>query len=272
MKRTLPGIPSGGVRAAILAATMLLPGLAMAQGDAELARKTENPLADLITVPLQHNWDFGSGPQNAMTYTLKLQPIIPFSLSTNWSLFTRTIVPFTYKESSEPGGRDKSGLGDTSLSFFFSPKYEGPGGLLWGAGPAFLLPTATDDGLGDGKWGAGPTAVVSKQEGGWTGYILARHIWSFAGDDERSYVSETLLQPTLSYTLKTHTTIGLNTEAKYDWQAGHWTVPLNLSVSQLFRVGNLPVKLALGGRLYFERPAGGPDWGLRFTMTFLFPE
>jgi len=251
---------------------MLQPPLAAAQNEAELARKSENPLADLITVPLQHNWDFGIGPQDAMKYTVKLQPIIPFPLGTNWSLFTRTIVPFSYAEASTAGGRDLSGLEDTSLSLFLSPRHAGRDGLFWGAGPAFHLPTATDDSLGHGKWGAGPTAIVAMQPGHWTGYILARHIWSFAGDDERAYVSETLLQPSVSYTLKTHTTVGLNTEAKYDWQAQHWTVPVNLSVSQLFKLGKLPVKLALGGRLYVERPAGGPDWGLRFTMTFLFPE
>ena len=238
----------------------------------ELARKTENPLADLITVPLQHNWDFGIGPQKAMKYTVKLQPIIPFPLGTNWVLLSRTILPITYAEASAPGDHDKSGLKDTSLSLFLSPKSAGPRGLFWGAGPAFQLPTASDEGLGDGKWGAGPTVAVSEQQGEWTGYILTRHIWSFAGDRDRPFVSETLLQPSLSYTFKTRTTVGLVSEAKYDWQAQQWTVPINLTASQLFKTGKVPLKLTLGGRLYAERPAGGPDWGLRFAMTFLFPK
>jgi hypothetical protein len=271
MKRTRQSIPSFAVEAAILAALMILPALATAQDEAELARKTENPLADLITVPLQHNWDFGIGSLDAMKYTVKFQPIIPFPLGTNWYLFTRTIVPFSYAEASEAGRRDASGLEDTSLSLFLSPKYAGPRGFFWGAGPAFQLPTATDDTLGHEKWGAGPTAILSAQRGDWTTYLLVRHIWSFAGDDARPPVSETFMQPSVSYTLKTHTTVGLNLESKYDWQAGHWTVPSNLSVSQLLKIGKLSVKLALGGRLYVERPAGGPDWGLRFTMTFLFP-
>lgn len=260
------------IAAAILTALIVQPSFAAAQSEAELARKTEHPLANLITVPLQSNWDFGIGSQGAMKYTVKLQPIVPFPLGTNWLLFTRTIVPFTYAEASETGGRDRSGLEDTSLSLFLSPRYAGNAGWFWGAGPAFLLPTATDDGLGDGQWGAGPTAVVSRQQGEWTGYILARHIWSLTGEDDRPFVSETLLQPSVSHTLKTHTSVGLNSEAKYDWQAGSWTVPVNLSVSQLFKLGKLRVKLALGGRLYAERPAGGPDWGVRFTMTFVFPE
>jgi hypothetical protein len=255
----------------IFAAVLVLPFMVVAQDEAELARKTENPLADLVTFPLQHNWDFGIGPLNAMKYTLKLQPIIPLPLGTNWVLLSRTILPITYAEPSAPGDHGKFGFEDTSLSLFLSPRRAGSTGLFWGAGPAFQLPTATDDDLGDGKWGAGPTVAVSKQQGGWTGYILTRHIWSFAGDPDRPSVSETLLQPSLSYTFKSLTTVGLVSEATYDWQAQQWKVPLNLTVSQLFTVGKVPLKFTVGGRLYAERPPGGPDWGLRFTMTFLFP-
>ena len=272
MKPTPQRTPGFAFVAAILVTSIILPFLAVAQDEAELARETENPLADLVTVPLQHNWDFGIGPLNAMKYTLKLQPIIPFSLGTNWVLLSRTILPITYAEASALGKRDEFGLEDTSLSFFLSPRHFRPGGLYWGAGPAFQLPTATDDALGDGQWGAGPTVAVSKQQGGWTGYILARHIWSFAGDHDHPSVSEMLLQPSLSYTFKTSTTVGLVSETKYDWEARQWTVPLNLTVSQLFKIGKVPLKLTLGGRLYAEGPAGGPDWGLRFTMTFLFPK
>ncbi len=243
----------------------------VAQDDTELARETENPLAKLFTFPVQNNWDFGIGPNDAMKYTVKLQPIIPFRLETNWYVLTRTILPTAYAEPSAPGDHSKSGLEDTSMSFFLSPRLSGPGGLFWGAGPAFQLPTATDEDLGDGKWGVGPTLAVSKQQAGWTGYILTRHIWSFAGDVGRPAVTETLLQPSLAYTLKTSTTIGLVSEASYDWEAERWKVPINLTVSQLFKIGRVPLKLTLGGRLYAERPPDGPDWGLRFTMTLLFP-
>jgi len=256
---------------ASLAFLAIASPLAVAQDKAELAQKTENPLADLITFPLQHNWDFGIGPLGAMKYTVKLQPIVPFSLGTNWCLLSRTIMPFTWAEAAVPGDHDTYGLEDTSLSLFLSSRHTGLGGLTWGLGPAFLLPTATDDDLGDGRWGAGPTLAVSKQSGGWTGYILTRHVWSFAGSGDRPYVSQTLLQPSLSHTFRSHTTVGLNTEAQYDWHSQDWAVPLNLSVSQMFKAGKLPIKLTLGGRFYAERPAGGPDWGLRFTITFLSP-
>jgi len=141
-----------------------------------------------------------------------------------------------------------------------------------GAGPVFLYPTASDDALGSGKWGAGPTAVVLRQDHGWTYGLLANHVWSFAGDADRPDIGNTFLQPFVSYTTTTHTTFGLNTESTYDWEARQWTVPINLTVSQLLRIGGQPVQFQLGGRYYAERPQGGPDWGLRFTITFLFPK
>jgi hypothetical protein len=135
-----------------------------------------------------------------------------------------------------------------------------------------LLPTATDDVLGSGKFGLGPTAVLLKQDGPWTYGILANHIWSVAGDSDRADVSSTFLQPFLTYTTATKTTFGINTESTYDWEADEWTVPINVFVSQLLRIGGQPISLTLGGRYYAERPSGGPDWGLRFVVTFLFPK
>jgi hypothetical protein len=167
-------------------------------------------------------------------------------------------------------GQTQSGLGDITQSFFLSPT-NGPFGITVGVGPAFLYPTATDELLGTGKWGAGPTAVVLKQFGGWTVGALMNQIWSFAGDSDRSYVSRTFLQPFVAYASKSKTTFTLNTEASYDWHAGQWTVPINFMVSQLVRVGKLPVSLAVGARYYAEAPKTGPDWGLRFVVTPLFP-
>jgi hypothetical protein len=133
----------------------------------ELATKSLNPVADLTIVPIQNNWDFGIGPANAMRYTANIQPVIPLSLSEDWNLITRTILPVIYAESPVPGGSDKSGLGDTLQSFFFSPK-EPVGGWILGGGPALLYPSATDSALGSGKWGAGPTIVALQQQKGWT--------------------------------------------------------------------------------------------------------
>ena len=224
-----------------------------------------------MSVPLQNNWDFGIGPEYAMRYTVNVQPVIPFSLSADWLLLTRTILPIIYAESPVPGGGTKAGLGDILQSFFVAPK-ELAGGWIIGAGPVFLYPSATDSAIGAEKWGAGPTAVLFQQKEGWTYGILANHVWSFAGPGNRQDVNATFLQPVVSYTTKTYTTLGLNTESTYDWENSQWTVPITLAVSQLLKIGKLPISLGLGGRYYAEKPAGGPDWGLRFVVTLLFPK
>jgi hypothetical protein len=140
-----------------------------------------------------------------------------------------------------------------------------------GAGPVFLYPSATDNLLGSEKWGAGPTIVLFKQEGPWTVGLLFNHIWSFAGDDHRNYSSSTFLQPFIAYATKTKTTFTLNTESTYDWHNEQWTVPINLLVSQLIKIGKQPVQLGLGAKIYAEGPSGAPEWGIRFVVTPLFP-
>jgi hypothetical protein len=133
------------------------------------------------------------------------------------------------------------------------------------------LPTGSD-GLTSDKFSIGPTAVALRQHDGWTYGGLVNHLWSVSGDDDVKDVNATFLQPFLSFTMKTHTTLGLNTESTYDWQAEEWTVPVNLTVSQLLKVGKQPIQLQLGYRNYADAPSGGPDWGLRFQITFLFPK
>lgn len=256
---------------ALVLALLPLSAAVAAESEAELAKKLQNPIASLISVPLQNNWDFGIGLAEAMKYTVNIQPVIPFSISTDWSLITRTIVPVIHAESPVPGGGDDTGLGDILQSFFFSPKAP-VGGWIVGGGPVLLYPSATEKALGADKWGAGPTAVLLKQESGWTYGLLANHIWSFAGEGGREDVSATFLQPFLSFTTKTSTTFGLNTESSYDWKRSQWSVPVNATVSQLLKLAGMPIQFQFGGRAYAEGPSGGPDWGLRFTVTFLFPK
>jgi hypothetical protein len=241
-----------------------------ADGSAEnLAKKLNNPVADLISVPLQFNYDEGFGPKQAGRILLNVQPVIPVSLNQDWNIISRTILPVVYQESLASGIDSKFGLGDTLQSLFLSPKQSTP---IWGIGPVILLPTATDDVLGSEKWGAGPTGVVLVQEGPWTYGILANHLWSFAGKDDRDEVNATFLQPFLAYTTRTATTFTINTESTYDWNAEQWTVPLNAQVTQLLKLGNQPVSIGIGGRWYAEAPDGGPEWGVRFVFTFLFPK
>ncbi len=239
---------------------------------AELAKKLANPVAALISIPLQYNYEENYGQNDdGSKSVLNIQPVWPFSLNEDWNLITRTIIPLVDQQDI-PSGTDKSGLGDITQSFFFSPK-EPVGGWILAAGPVFLYPTASDDVLGGEKWGAGPTALALRQEGPWTYGMLANHIESFAGADDRAEISATFVQPFVSYITKTKTTFGLNTESTYDWENEQWTVPVNATVSQLLKVGPQIFQVSVGARYWAETPENGPeDFGVRAMLTFLFPK
>jgi len=239
----------------------------------DLARSLANPVASLISVPLQYNYDENLGPADEGSVSrLNIQPVIPFSIHEDWNLITRTIVPLVDLKDFPVKGRSTSGLSDTVASQFLSPTRPTAGGWIWGAGPVWLLPTATDDLLGTEKWGVGPTAVALRQDGRWTVGMLANHIWSFAGDSDRADVNATLLQPFVSYITPTMTTISMNTESTYDWDAEVWSVPVHFTVAQLLKVRGQIFQVAVGARYWAESTDNGAeDWGARAALTFLFP-
>ncbi len=242
-------------------------------GTGELAKKLQNPVADLISVPLQLNYDNGYGANDAERWTLNVQPVIPFKISDDWNLISRTIIPIIYQERLSDTDESDDALGDIVQSLFFSPKEPvgGEGGWIIGVGPAALLPTGTDPDLRAEQLALGPTAVALRQHDGWTYGALVNHLWHIAGTDDVPDVNATFLQPFVSYTFPTATSIAFNTESTYDWHADQWTVPLNLMVNQVSTIGSQPVSYQFGLRYYLERPGGGPEFGLRFGLTFLFP-
>ena len=259
---------------AVSALVLVAPARAQDEQAAELAKKLSNPLAALISVPMQYNQDdYGGVNDGASVSRLDIKPVIPFSLNTDWNLISRTIVPLIDQRDFPSAAMNESGLGDINASLFFSPKSPTAGGWIWGVGPVFLLPTATKDVLGTEKWGLGPTAVALKQTGPWTVGLLANHIWGAAGNDSRSDVSATFLQPFLAYNTKTQTTFSTNTESTYDWKSKQWQVPLNFAVAQLFKVGTQLLQVQAGARYWADAPADGPDgWGLRLQLTLLLPK
>ena len=254
--------------------SVIIASQGFAQDESDLASKLANPVASLISVPFQANYDEDIGPnEDGSVWRINIQPVIPISLNERWNLISRTILPVIDQRDVPINGMGESGIGDIVQSLFFSPKAPTSGGLIWGLGPVFLLPTATDDALGTEKWGIGPTAVALKQAGPWTYGALANHTESFAGDGDRTHVSNTFLQPFLTYITKTKTTIGLNTESSYDWNKEHWSVPINFTVNQLLKIGPQIIQVGGGVRYWADSPAAGAEnWGVRFQLTFLFPK
>lgn len=259
---------------------IIILGLAVASNQAwaddsqDLAKKLANPVASLISVPIQANYDENIGPrEDGSVWRINIQPVIPITLNEKWNLISRTILPIIDQDDIPVIGMGESGIGDIVQSLFFSPKEPTSGGLIWGVGPVFLIPTASDDALGTDKWGLGPTAVLLKQNGPWTYGGLVNHIESFAGEDGRADVSATFIQPFISYITKTKTTIGLSMESTYDWENDQWSVPVNFTVNQLLKVGKLIFQIGVGVRYWADSPDNGPEgWGGRLQLTFLFPK
>jgi hypothetical protein len=248
----------------------------LADDTADLAQKSQNPIAALYSLPIQFNWNQHMGPTNdGIQAVTNIQPVLPFSINEDWNLISRTILPVIDQRSlAQNGLADKSGVGDITQSLFFSPKAKTENGWIWGAGPVFLMPTGSDDLLTNDQWAAGPTAVALKQANGWTYGALANHLWSLEGSpaDGREKINASFLQPFLSYTTSTYTTFGINTESSYDWQAKEWSVPVNLTVTQLLKLGGQPLSIQLGPRYWLDSTENGADgWGFRAAITLLFP-
>jgi hypothetical protein len=252
---------------------------ALDQEEASLAKKLANPVAALISIPFQFNWDDRFGAREDISrMTLNIQPVIPINLSKDWNLISRTILPVIHQN--DANGRINQNrfdngvdFGDTLQSLFLSPATPGKFGLIWGLGPVALLPTGTNTFTTANQWALGPTGVVLKQSGPWTVGVLANHLWSVQNRGRLSDVNTSFVQPFVSYTTPSAWSATLQTETTYDWQGEQWAIPINFLVGKVLKLGDQLVSVGAGVRYWAQGPEQGPHgWAGRVVFTILLPK
>lgn len=245
-----------------------------AADSADLAKQLANPVADIINVPFQLNYDDNIGAaENIERYQLNIQPVIPIKLNDNWNVISRTVLPVVYQQYHNTGIEDDWGTGDITQSFFFTPSPEMTGGVIVGFGPVMLFPTASEKLLGADQYGLGPTVVVAKQTNGWTFGALANHIWDVRKKDGATGINNTFIQPFLNYTTPTSVTYSLNTESNYDWNTDDYSIPINLTATKLISLNKQPISVGGGIRYWaHDNDNSAKDFGVRLIASFIFPK
>lgn len=241
--------------------------------DAELLKAAQNPVADLVSVPIEFVHDTRIGPYNRSSQSMSLQPVIPMSLTRDWMLISRTILPLNWQAKSDQPAGAYFGIGDIGQSLFLVPKNTGD--LIWGVGTAMLLPTASKSELGTGKFSIGPSMVVLAQPGDWTLGSVIGHIWSVAGASDRASVSRTSIELFVVRTLPNNWYVSTAPRIVADWNApmgDRWLIPLGVGIGRLVNIGDRPVDLSAGFYRNVRRPEGSPDWRFSFQMTLMFPK
>jgi hypothetical protein len=261
-----------------------LGGLVQAQGEAggDLRAATQNPISAMYSLPFKFTFD--NGADNGDANVLNIQPVLPVTVG-DWNLVNRIIAPLADAPGGVPGLPGNPGIGDTSdsgrtfglgdinYSLFFNP-LETKGKLIWGIGGSVTLPTATDDRLGSGKWSAGPTAVGLVQPSWGTYGMLVRQLWSFAGDDDRRGVNQSLIEPFVNYNLNNGWYLISDSVITVDWKidsGDKMTLPLGGGVGKIFKIGDQAMNARVEAYSNVVKPDGAPDWSIGGTIQFLFP-
>jgi len=251
-------------------ATALLVPSALAIDTTDLAKQAQNPIASLISLPLQNNTNFGIGPNDRNQNILNVQPVWPFDLKGDWKLITRTIIPVV----SQPVGTNDrtNGLGDTTFTAFFSPLDSG--NWTWGVGPIALIPTATSDDLGSDKWGLGASVVALTMPHPWVIGSLFSNVWSVAGSGTQD-INLFTWQYFINYNLVNGWYLTSAPIITANWEADSdntWTIPFGGGAGKIFKIGKQPLNGQASAYYNVETPTGGPDWQLRLQLQFLFPK
>jgi hypothetical protein len=246
-----------------------------AESDTDLAKKLQNPIGDLYSVPFQNNVNFNTGPHKGTQDILNIQPVLPIHISEDWNIITRTILPLIWQPSLQPAQTVPFGTGPTSFSAFLSPS-QPTKGWLWAIGPIVQVPTISDSTLGSNVWGGGPTAAIVYMKGPWVGGVLVNNVWSFGGTSAPggTRYNMFLAQPFVNYNFGGGWYVGTSPVITANWLTSGdkaWTLPVGGQVGRVIKIGGkLPVNLSLGSYYNSLRPQFGSTWQLRTQITFIF--
>jgi hypothetical protein len=240
--------------------------------ESDIAKQAQNPIARLISVPLENDFNPQTGVNKEDSYVLQMKPVVPFTLSKDWTLITRTIIPIVQTPDPVLGVDGASGLGDINLSLFLSPARAGR--IIWGAGPIVSFPTASDDILGTKKLSVGPTVVVLRSQGHWLYGALVNNVFSVAGPSARSDVNQMLMQPFVNYNLRRGWYLTSSPILTANWEkirSDRWTVPIGGGVGKIVHLEKLPVNIYTQIFRNVETSDGTTHWSARLQVQFLFP-
>lgn len=258
----------------IMSSCLLLNQTIFADTELELAKKLSNPVADVINMPFQLNYDDNIGTnENIERYQLNIQPVIPMKINGHWNVISRTVLPVIVQQYD---GIEKStdwGVGDVIQSFFFTPTPKTPDDLIIGFGPVIYLPTASEKIFGPDQYAVGPTAVIAKQRNRWTIGTLANHLWAMEKKENAQGINSTFFQPFINYTTPTSVTYSLNTESTYDWNTDDYTIPVNLTVTKIIKIDKQLISVGGGGRFWArDTDSSAKEFGVRLVASFIFPK
>ena len=264
----------------IISSALLMGLLASTQtlsaGDnTELAKKAQNPISNMISLPLQDNTEFNIGPDNDIKNTLNIQPVVPLSLGEDWNLINRVIMPVVSSPDVLTGENGyTNGIGDTTYTGYFSPKEPTSGGLIWGVGPAVLMPTATPDALGADKWAAGPSIVLLTMKSKWVYGLTLTNVWSFAGSGDQD-INLMTFQYFINYNFSDGWYASSAPIITANWEADdahRWMVPFGLGGGKIFKVGSQAMNFQLHAYYNAITPDDyGSEFSTRVQLQFLFP-
>lgn len=240
----------------------------------DLAKESQNPIAAVVSLPLRNTINFNVSPEhNKIQNLFTIQPVFPVNLTDKWHMIFRTIIPILYQPVITPGTDREFGVSDISISAYISRSQSRT--LIFGLGPALLLPTAMEKTLGTGKWSAGPAFALVAQPGNWVFGFLAQNLWSFAGYDDRASVNQMLLQTFVNYNLPKGWYLTTAPFVSANWKlpnSERWMVPAGGGFGKIVRMNGLTLDLQTQGFYFLQKPRSEAEWSMLFQLKFLFPK